>query len=377
MSPGLDLGELGKRLKMVDQHVIALLAQRMDLAKQVETYKRIHQEPLIRLGIEDERIDGARVLAKTKGLNPNFVASFLYFIIAEACRVEISQMQEAPVAQDLSPEQLKANLLTLTKEVAPSYNKNYTRNSFATRAYLEFEESTIKREIKKLKALGMLDLALDLGCATGKISFKLAESFQRVVGYDISPEMIEEAQKNLLKAKVFDNIEFKVTDIEGGIPEEDNSVSLVVMSLGTASDIFNLQKVLVDIRRILKPDGRVLFSFYNSGALIYRCWFVPWPVSLAASVNQVKCCLSVRLDDKVFSIYARPYSVSEIKQILAQAGFVISVTATYPTISAILPNEFFEEPSMQKIISEIDDQLADLESGAYALVAAEKREGGK
>lgn len=388
----LNLRELGRRLGMVDEHLVALLAQRMDLAKQVEAYKREHEEALIRLAIEDQRIESVKTLAKTKGLNPNFIAAFQYMIMAEACRVEIFQMQNEPEikARELSPEQLKENLLALTKEIAPLYDQNYGSAFFATRSYLTFEGSVIKREVGTLKALGMSDLAVDLGCATGKVSFKLAESFQRVVGYDISPAMITEAKKNLQKAGSPGNIEFKVADIEEGIPEESNSVSLVVMSLGTASDVFDLRRVLVSIRRILKPDGKVLFSCYNSGALLYRCWFIPWPVSLAASMNRVKRCLDVRLKDKTFSIYARSYSVSEAKRLLLQNGFLVSSVSTYPTISAILPNEFFKAAEgaqaesaeaksaradaerMQSLISAIDHRLADLESGAYTLITTRK-----
>src|SRR3989344_5217194 len=374
MPKELDLKELGNRLRMVDNHLVTILAQRMELAKQVEEYKREHHESLIRLAVEDQRIESAKALAKTKGLNANFIAAFQYLIMAEACRVEILQMQDEPELkeQELSPEQLKENLLALTKEIAPLYDQNYGLDFFATRSYLSFEDSVISREIGTLKALGMLDSAIDLGCATGKVSFKLAESFQRVVGYDISPEMIGEARNNLQKAGAPNNIEFKVADIEESIPEESNSVSLVVMSLGTAGDILNLRQALARIKRILKPNGRLILSFYNSSALLYRCWFFPWQVSLAASINQTKHCLDVRLKERVFSIYARPYSVSEIKKLLNQAGFEKPTLSTYPTISAILPNEFFGEESMQNLISDIDHQLAGLESGAYTLAITRK-----
>jgi len=368
----LNLKELGRRLEMVDKHLVAILAQRMELAKLVEEYKREHKESLIRLTVEDQRIESAKALAKTKGLNANFIAAFQYLIMAEACRVEIGQMQEMSDIKELSPEQLKENLLALTKEIAPLYDQNYGLDFFATRLYLEFEASILRREVGTLQALHNLELAVDLGCATGKVSFKLAKGFKRVVGYDISPAMIDEAEKNLQGARSPNNIEFQVADIEKGIPEKNNSASLVVMNLGTASDILDIRKVLAEIKRILRPDGRFLLSFYNSGALLYRCWFIPWPVSLAASINQIKHCLDVRLKDKSFSIYARSYSASEAKRLLLQNGFLISSIFTYPAISSILPNEFFEEESMRKLIGDIDRQLINMDSGAYVLITGRK-----
>jgi len=368
MRTELDLRELGDRLKMVDQHIVALLAQRMELARQVERYKRHRGQPIIRFEVEDDRLNKIAGLARERGLNPNFLFSLFYSIIAESCRVQINQMQIEPVVvEDISLQQLKDNLLSLTKEIAPLYDQSYGQDFFATKLYLELEESTFKREIGTLKGLDNLDLAVDLGCATGKITFKLAESFRRVIGYDISEAMIQEARNKLGRGS-YSNVEFKVADIDEGILEENESVSLAVMNLGTASDVTNLRRVLAGIRRILKPNGRFILSFYNSSALLYKCWFIPWPVSLAASINHVKHCLDVRLKDKVFSIHARPHNVKEVQGLIRQAGLKVSEILTYPTISSILPNEFFEEEGMQKIIADIDRQLIAKESGAYILV---------
>ena len=74
---------------------------------------------------------------------------------------------------------LKANLLKLTEGWSKSYDKSYDEAYFATHAYLEFENSLIKEEVGKLASR---DMALDIGCATGRMAFMLAEEFERVVG---------------------------------------------------------------------------------------------------------------------------------------------------------------------------------------------------
>ena len=55
------------------------------------------------------------------------------------------------------------------------------------------------------------ELALDFGCGVGRLSMPLARRFQRVVGIDVSPEMLREAEKN---CALFDikNASFLVSD---------------------------------------------------------------------------------------------------------------------------------------------------------------------
>lgn len=369
MRKTLPLPEIGRRLKMIDRHMIGLLAKRMELGREVERTKRENNDPLLRLTVENERLAAARTWAENEGIEPNFAQAILYFVISETCREEIKQLQGKTDLEPISLEQQRENLLALTEQIAPEYDATYGNDFFATGSYLKFEAGIIKREIDTLRSLGNLDLAIDLGCATGKVAFKLAECFKQAKGYDISPAMIERARiKCQTENGSWGNIEFSVADIEEGIPEATRSASFAVMNFGTASDVVDIRRVLAAIKRVLKPDGRFLLSFYNAGSLLNKCWFVPWPVSLVARVNALEHCLDVRLKDKVFSIPARPYTVKEIKKILRQNGLANFQIVTYPTVSSILPRAFFEEEGMKQFVEEIDHQLINLDTGAYILV---------
>lgn len=389
MRKTLSLNELGERIKVIDRHMVGLCAKRMELGREVERTKREKNDPLFRAQIENDRLAATRKWAKEEGIDPNFAQAILYFVIGEMCKEEIKQLQGKPVLEEISLEQQRENLLALTEEIAPRYDKLYDKDKdenkdkdkdesknndfFATISYLEFENGIIRREADTLLSRGEVDLALDLGCATGRIAFRLAEQFKRVKGYDISPAMIARAEaKRQAEIEKFGNISFNVADIEEGIPEATSSVSFAVMNFGTASDITDLRRVLAAIRRILKPDGRFVLSFYNAGSLLNKCWFVPWPVSLVAKINQLEHCLDVRLNDKVFSIPARPYSVRELAKIFSQSGFANFQIVTYPTVSSILPRVFFEEDGMKQFIEAIDHQLTNLNTGAYILVTGRK-----
>jgi len=377
-----DLKELGARLQKVDHHIVALLARRMDLAGQVEEYKSSHGgQPILRFPIEAKRLEQIKDWAGEKGLNPFFAQTILYLIISESCRVQISQLQARPTEADKLYEEdreawyqhLKQNLLTLTAEIASGYDEEYGSSApFATSSYLAFEERVIRREIETLRGFGNTGLALDLGCANGRITSQIAPYFERVVGCDISPQMIEQAKTRCQGNAFQKNMEFVTTDIEDGIPVDNDSVSLVVMNLGTSSDVRDLRKVIAGIRGVLKEDGRFVLSFYNSGALFYH-WFIPWPISLRAEINLARHCLDVHFGGKTFQVYAKPYTVREAKKVIRQSGLKVSSVVTYPTLASILPNEFFEEETIGKSAQEIDDKLANMDKGAYILVTGRKK----
>ena len=380
MNLDLDLKELGARLAKVDILLMELLKRRMELAFQVGTYKMKNGKKFIRINVENQRLAKVRTWARKNKMNPHFVNAVLYSVIGESCKQQLVQLQNTSKCRLKDPENddhwyrmLKSNLLKLAEGWSKSYDESYDKAYFATHAYLEFENSLIKAELEKLASR---DMALDIGCATGRMTFLLAEErFEHVIGYDLSPHMIEQAQLKLSNGgrKHAVVIAFKRADLEDSIPEPNSSVSLVVMNLGTASDMRNIAGVLKEVERVLKPGGRFFFSFYNKEALVYRWDFIPWPTGLAAEINIHKHCLDVHAGNKMFSIYARPYAVDEAMS-LFQGHLSADRVCTYPTISSILPSNLFEnQPEVEESITEIDRLLSGSNMGAYIAVTGSKR----
>lgn len=263
---------------------------------------------------------------------------------------------------------LKSNLLELTRDWAPTYDENYDSAFFATHSYLEMEMEILRQEIQMLDERSKF---LDLGCATGRLTIPLAQHFQAAIGYDISVDMLQLAREKVAGEEC-NRICFKDADVELGIPEKDNSVSLVVMNLGTASDVKDIKIVLDETRRVLRKDGRFFFSFYNEEALVYRWDFLPWEASLAAEINVHKHCLDVHIGNKVRAVYARPYKVEAVRDMI-QGVMTTARVSTYPTISSILPNDLLaDQPLIQEAIAAIDRSLTDLNLGAYIIVTGKK-----
>lgn len=376
-----DLKKIGGFLAQLDRHIISAIAKRMDLSVLVEKRKRIEEagQPILRRGIEAQRVEQAADWAREYGIDPQFAKSIQYFLMAESCRVQLesreSGLSEEEERYANGPKDewysfLRRNLLALTCEVAPVYDQMYQSAPFATRSYLSYEATIVGREIETLKALRNTRKAIDLGCATGRIALQLAPHFQEVIGYDLSPAMISAAQNNLQECG-HQNVNFQLADIEEHLLIESNSVSLAVMNLGTASDVLNTRLLLAGLKNILTRDGRFILSFYNQNALYYRC-FVPWQLPLIANIDPIKHCLNVKRGERDFLVYARPYSEREIEQMIEKAGMKLCEMTSCPTVASILPDEFFAGQNSEDAISKIDNHLLGHGAGAYILVVGRK-----
>jgi ubiquinone/menaquinone biosynthesis C-methylase UbiE len=101
---------------------------------------------------------------------------------------------------------------------------------------------------------------LDLGSGAGIDCFLAARQVGpggRVIGVDMTPEMIEKARANATSSG-FTNVEFRLGEIEH-LPVADASVDVIISNC-----VLNLSpersKVLAEAHRVLRPGGRLVVS---------------------------------------------------------------------------------------------------------------------
>lgn len=108
------------------------------------------------------------------------------------------------------------------------------------------------------------EVVLDLGCGAGFDCFiagRKVGAEGRVIGVDMTPQMIQRARRNLEEYRRktgLDNVEFRLGEIEH-LPVADASVDVVISNC-----VINLSadkpQVWREVARVLKPGGRVAVS---------------------------------------------------------------------------------------------------------------------
>lgn len=273
-------------------------------------------------------------------------------------------------------DQGKSNHLKLSERAAKEYDEGYANANFSTGLYMNYELAVIDRAISLIETPSTERIALDLGCGTGRDALHFREGFKHVVGYDFSPAMLDVAEGKR-KEEGIENVTFIRKDIDAeqlsDIPAA--SVDFINTGFGMGSFIQNLDALLADVYRVLKPGGTFTISFYNADAIVNELHDLPWTPSLSARIDPEKGTLHVNFGGDEYDIAARAYTTREARDIIGH-HLQIEEVATFPTLSAVLPNEVFRNSErMRRLATIVDDQIRlneDIAGGPYITAICKK-----
>ena len=128
------------------------------------------------------------------------------------------------------------------------------------------------------------EVVLDLGSGAGFDCFLAAKKVGnkgKVIGIDMTPEMLKKARSNAKKGN-YNNVEFRKGEIEN-LPVADNSVDVIISNC-----VINLSpdkdKVFKDAFRVLKLGGRLMVS-----DIVLES---PLPTTIKNSINAYVGCIA-------------------------------------------------------------------------------------
>ncbi len=178
-----------------------------------------------------------------------------------------------------------------------------------------------------LASLRQGETVLDLGSGAGFDCFLAAKKVGKagkVIGVDMTPEMIDKARANARKGG-FDNVEFRLGEIEN-LPAADGLVDVVISNC-----VINLapdkDRVFAEGFRVLKPGGRMMISDI---VLLKEL-----PKQIKDSVDAYVGCISGSIMKDAYLGKMEKAGFVDI-EIMAEKSFSLEFMANDPTVTAII-----------------------------------------
>ena len=105
-----------------------------------------------------------------------------------------------------------------------------------------------------LKELSIDKVVLDAGCGTGKFLPIIENVAYKYIGIDLSNEQLIKAKDKSKRNSLFINSSLEKIKLD------NNSVDLIISTwvLGTITDIEERNRCLDELKRILKPNGKII-----------------------------------------------------------------------------------------------------------------------
>jgi ubiquinone/menaquinone biosynthesis C-methylase UbiE len=149
---------------------------------------------------------------------------------------------------------MKSPTIKFWKQIKQNPSEDY-------RSFFEAEKEFLKKNLRKDQEI------LEIGCGTGETIEFLSPLVKEITGIDNDKYAIEKCKK---KIKELENAKVILADAEN-IPSKENSFDAIICMGATLGNFGKTKnKILKEIKKILKEKGQFIFSIYNEDALEKR-----------------------------------------------------------------------------------------------------------
>jgi SAM-dependent methyltransferase len=181
------------------------------------------------------------------------------------------------------------------------------RAAFYTTSSVHSDAAVLARVVD-LAAPQLHWAALDVATGTGHTALAVAPHVSSVVGIDLTPEMLSEAER-LRDERAAGNVTFRVGDVHH-LPLATDSFDLVTCRRA-AHHFSDIDLALHEIRRVMRPAARLVIDDRS-----------------VAEDDFVDRCMN-QLDWLHDESHVREYRPSEWRRMLAACGLVVETVETY------------------------------------------------
>lgn len=181
--------------------------------------------------------------------------------------------------------------------------------------WIEKETRYLRKNIRKKSII------IDVGCGFGDDIKSIANIVKKAVGIDNNLEGVKEAKRNLAK---FKNVEIFLEDAKR-IHFFDNTFDYVICLGNTFGNLGeDKYKVLKEMKRVIKNNGKIVISIYSEKALPFRMEGyknVAWPIEKMTKGGTVYT---------KGGLISEQFSKEKLKKIFAKAKLKVKIQELNP-----------------------------------------------
>src|SRR5512136_767477 len=170
---------------------------------------------------------------------------------------------------------------------------------------------------------------LDLGSGAGFDCFLAANKVGKsgkVIGVDMTPEMLEKARANATKGK-YTNVEFRLGEIEN-LPLADNSVDVIISNC-VINLAPNKKRVFEEDFRVLTQNGRLMVS----DIVLLK----PLPEEIQKNAEAYTSCIAgAEIKDKYLGLI-RDVGFKDVK-VLSEKNYPLEFILSEPEVRSVVSN---------------------------------------